>query len=131
MKLPQGIRTCSGAWTRKGDKLEGRFHVVSASGPQQSEGTVGATIKDAKTLAVFWDKLEWFSKPKNGPWTWRGYGELSWTKIEDPDAPFAGEHDDDGLKLDEATNEASQSASPKRGAIPAQRPRKRGVPPGR
>ena len=98
LKLPKGIRACTGGWTRKGDKLEGKFRVVFDKSRQPSDGTVGATIRDAKTLAVFWKKFDWLSKPRTGPWTWRGYGELSWKKGESAVAPPEGETGIDELK---------------------------------
>jgi len=99
VKLPPGIRACTGGWTRKGDKLEGRFRVVFDKLPQATDGTVGATIKDASTLAVFWNKLDWLSRPKNGPSTWRGYGELSWKK-QTPASPSGPDSGVDDLLLD-------------------------------
>ena len=70
-----------GAWTRKGDTLEGKFRVVFAAAAKEiTEGTVGATIKDANTLSVSWHGVTWLDKPTAGTWTWRGKGEVSWTK---------------------------------------------------
>jgi hypothetical protein len=81
VKLPEGVRECTGGWTRKGDKLDGKFRVVPEKFPQlDNEGTVGATVKDAKTLAVCWQRIYWVDKPRKGTWTWRGKGEVSWTK---------------------------------------------------
>ncbi len=86
LKLPKGIRSCTGGWTRKGDKLVGKFRVVLARSPgTDNEGTVTATVKDAKTLAVFWQDVYPRNLPKKGPWIWHGTGELSWTKADGAD----------------------------------------------
>lgn len=101
-KLPTGIRRCTGGWTRKGDKLEGRFRVVFERIPQSTEGVVTATIKDDKTLTVFWNKVEWLSKPRIGPWIWRGYGELSWQKVKGSEVPTGDGNGAEDLNLGEA-----------------------------
>jgi serine/threonine protein kinase len=83
VRLPNTIRACIGEWKRMGEKLSGRFRVVFAEAPRrETEGTVSATIRDTKTLTVFWQERTWIDRPKNGTWTWQGRGEGSWTKQE-------------------------------------------------
>ena len=79
VKLCEGVLSCVGAWTRDGAKLTGKFHVVLGGYPE-SEGTVPATIRDAKTLVVFWSKIYPERPPAKGRWTWSGRGEVFWTK---------------------------------------------------
>ena len=91
-KLPDAMRSCDGEWRRDGEKLDGRFRVLFADAPQQeTEGTVSATIRDATTLVVVLREITWLAKPKNGTWTWRGKGEILWTKqergVDEPVAP--------------------------------------------
>jgi serine/threonine protein kinase len=81
VRLPDTISTCIGEWKRTGERLSGRFRVwFAASSRQETEGTVNATIRDAKTLAVAWQDIIFTEKPKKGIWKWQGRGEGSWTK---------------------------------------------------
>jgi serine/threonine protein kinase len=81
INLPKEIDSCTGDWTRKEDKLEGKFRVVFSALPRQiTEGTVGATIRDTNTLVVYWQEISWTDKPQNGTWKWRGKGEGTWKK---------------------------------------------------
>ena len=79
--LPKIIVSCLGEWKRKGDKLTGTFHVAFAAAPnQQTVGTVRATIKDAKTLEVFWHDTTKPVKSADGTLRWEGKGGGSWRK---------------------------------------------------
>ena len=81
VKLPQGIRSCVGGWTRTGDKLTGKFRVMFEAFPKvESDGTVRATIKDPQTLEVAWNTVYPDRPPIKGTWTWNGIGRGSWTK---------------------------------------------------
>ncbi len=122
LNLPKGIRECTGGWTRKGDRLEGKFRVVSDKLPQPTEGTVTATVKDAKTLIVLWNKLDWLTRPRTGPWTWRGYGELSWKKVEKA-AAAGDELGADDLLLKGTKSEEPEATDQKTPPIRGPRPR--------
>ena len=96
MNLPMTARTLSA--TRSGEAARGRPLLrrgldaergrtggeiprgFAAAAEEITEGTVGATIKDANTLSVSWHGVTWLDKPTVGTWTWRGKGEVLWTK---------------------------------------------------
>lgn len=79
--LPEGMASCSGEWRRKGEKLDGRVTATFTTDPKRkTEGVVPGTIKDARTLSVFWNDIMWLEKTATATWTWRGKGEGPWKK---------------------------------------------------
>jgi len=81
LNLPQGVIEYKGFWIRSGTSLEGHISGVFSRHPNEKfRGTVHATIKDASTLVVLWNDINWIpgKNPRAKPTEWVGVGKATW-----------------------------------------------------